>query len=132
MILPPFPRVLARPREDAGAGPGGNPAIQGPSSHVLPSGGVANRFVGHLFYVVERGSPCPSIASDEDEAGMNDSRNAANGAKPQPEPEELRAKRRDREEREGNPEGLDKSWHGPDEASGHGAYVGKHFGRDSV
>jgi hypothetical protein len=38
---------------------------------------------------------------------------------------------RDRREREGDPRGIDKSWHGTDEASGHGAYVGPDFGRDA-
>jgi hypothetical protein len=48
-----------------------------------------------------------------------------------PESEEQSRRKQDREERQGDPEGLDKSWHGPDEASGHGSYVGRDFGRDT-
>jgi hypothetical protein len=50
---------------------------------------------------------------------------------PQDENEEARDQRRDRLERSGNPSAFEKSWHGTDGASGHGAYVGEDLGRDT-
>ena len=63
---------------------------------------------------------------------MTDYKNTRiSGSTQPPESDEQRRQKTDRAEREGNPEGLDKSWHGPDEASGHGSYVGRDFGRDA-
>lgn len=48
-----------------------------------------------------------------------------------PDTDAVKKQQEDREEREGHAEGIDKAWRGPDEASGHGAYVGENFGRDT-